>query len=95
MQVDLLGTSFSIQTDEEPEYVQKLLRFLEEKITETSQSVQTSDPLKIAIISAMMIADELFQSRNEQFDQGASRFSDIAQELIKQIDSRLIPEDTV
>ena len=94
MQVDLLGTSFSIQTDEEPEYVQRLLRFLEEKITETSQSVQTSDPLKIAIISAMMIADELFQSRNEQIEPGSSSFSDIAQELITQIDLRLSPEDT-
>lgn len=94
MQVDLLGTSFSIQTDEEPEYVQRLLRFLEEKITETSQSVQTSDPLKIAIISAMMIADELFQSRNEHIEPGASSFSAIAQELITQIDLRLSPEDT-
>ncbi|AFG36904.1 cell division protein ZapA [Spirochaeta africana] len=90
MQVDLLGTTFSIHTDEDPDYVRDLLRYVEEKVHETHRSVQTQDPLKVAIISSLMIADELFQLRRGEAPGGDDhRISAITQELIQQIDQRL------
>ncbi|MFW5801151.1 MAG: cell division protein ZapA [Spirochaeta sp.] len=91
--MDLLGTTFSIHTDEDPDYVRDLLSFVEEKVKETHRTVQTQDPLKVAIISALMIADELFQHRRQGSSPADnSEFSTIAQELIQQIDLRLTPE---
>ncbi|GAB6090309.1 cell division protein ZapA [Spirochaeta dissipatitropha] len=100
MQIDLLGTSFSIATDEEPEYVEKLLRFLEDKIADTGRNVRTDDPLKISIITALMVADELFQLQSQLgTDHARSSTSknpehqidiqQITQDLIRQLDLRL------
>lgn len=100
MQIDLLGTSFSIATDEEPEYVEKLLRFLEHKIADTGKNVRTDDPLKISIITALMVADELFQlqaqlkaepahSDNSKNSEQQSDIQQITLDLIRQLDLRL------
>ncbi len=90
MQVHLLGSTFFIQTDEDPKYVQTLLSYVEKKVNETSRMVETSDPLKISIISSMMIADELFQAR--QNGNAENKISQITLDLIEQLDRRLHSE---
>ena len=52
--------------------------------------VETSDPLKISIISSMMIADELFQAR--QNGNAENKISQITLDLIEQLDRRLHSE---
>ncbi|THB66999.1 MAG: cell division protein ZapA [Spirochaetaceae bacterium] len=90
VQVHLLGSTFFIQTDEDPKYVQTLLSYVEKKVNETSRMVETSDPLKISIISSMMIADELFQAR--QNGNAENKISQITLDLIEQLDRRLHSE---
>ena len=59
LKVDLLGTSFTIQANEETEYLEKLLGYYK-RITDDVQKIDTvKTPLQISILSGIMLCDEL------------------------------------
>ncbi len=63
MKVDLLGTSFTLQSDESPEYLDKVVAFYSQKLEEIRSSVETEDPVKLGILAGILVADELFKTR--------------------------------
>lgn len=70
LQVDLLGTSFSIQAQEDDEYLSKLLGYYK-KIVE-SMAVPFKDgagglnhPLQVAIMSGISLCDELYKEKEK------------------------------
>lgn len=60
----MLGSSFSIRTDEDPRYLQQLVSFVEEKVRLVETNMGSREPLRSAILSSILIADELFQERS-------------------------------
>lgn len=88
--IHVLGTSFAIQTDESPEYVQKLVRHLTSKIETLQKSLDTKDSLRIVIIAAVLIADELFKEREKRprptRDNG---LEDMAENIMAKLDKAL------
>lgn len=70
IRIDLLGTSFTIQSDEDPAYLRNLVGYYRDKLTEVRQSVSTNDDLKIAILGALTVVDELFKERHRHGDSG-------------------------
>ena len=62
--INLLGTRFSIQTDETPEYIQQLLEKLDDRFTRLERSTGLKDPLKLAILTGLFLEDEIRKSRN-------------------------------
>jgi cell division protein ZapA (FtsZ GTPase activity inhibitor) len=96
MRIELLGTSFTLQSDEDPDYVTDLVDFFKSKIEETRSGVSTRDPLKLAILSALLVTDELFKERSgnaQQSEQDKAEVHRIASELIAQLDET-IPGET-
>ncbi len=65
MKIELLGTSFSIQTDEDPQYVQDLVDYFRTKVQDVQTRLTSGDPLKIAIVAGVLTADELFRLREQ------------------------------
>lgn len=63
MRIELLGTAFTIQTDEDPQYVQDLVDYYRTKVQEVQGRIPSSDALKIAIVAGVLTADELFRAR--------------------------------
>lgn len=63
MRIELLGTSFQIQSDESPEYVARILDHYHQRVEQIEGSVATGDPLKKAILAALLVTDELFRER--------------------------------
>ena len=92
LHIQLLGTSFSIQTDEKPEYLQSLLSYLEKKIAETERALPTRDPLRIAILTGLFLVDELFRERDgtrDEFSDEEAETARIASRIIEQLDHTL------
>ncbi|HUX13476.1 MAG TPA: cell division protein ZapA [Spirochaetia bacterium] len=92
MRIELLGTSFTLQSDEDPEYLADLLDFYRTKIEEISRSVSTRDSLKLAILSALLVTDELFKERRHSQETAASTGEElgrITEELIAKIDAAM------
>lgn len=97
MKIDLLGTSFTIQTDEDPQYVQDLVDYLHTKVQEIQRRVPGADELKVAILAGVLIADELFRARDggdtPPRDQAATAASEIAERLINTLDRSLVESE--
>ena len=97
LQINILGTSFTIKADEDSEYLNKLLRYYK-GVTDTIEKKQTlTDPLQIAIMAGIMMCDQVYQDKktkvkiqnayeNNTADSEADR---ITRELIDKIDKVL------
>ncbi|TVQ96178.1 MAG: cell division protein ZapA [Spirochaetaceae bacterium] len=86
MKIELLGTSFSIQTDEDPRHLQDIVDYLKTKIQEIRSSVSTSDELKVSILAALLVTDELFKER------AATKHNGIEAEQVQKITQRILRE---
>ena len=88
MQIDLLGTSFTVRTDEDPEYFREVVEHFRAKVHEIERSVSTTDPLKIAILAGILASDDFIKlnGKNRRDDSEARRITDT---LIDQLDDAL------
>ncbi|SIQ88793.1 Cell division protein ZapA, inhibits GTPase activity of FtsZ [Alkalispirochaeta americana] len=92
MRIDLLGTSFQIQSDEEPEYLEEILSYYRDRLQEIEETVATRDPLKKSILAALVVTDELFRSRSEgASSEDVGEIEEIAHRLLQSIDE-ILPE---
>ena len=65
LRIEVLGTSVFIAVEEDPEYLDDLLRFYRSKINAVQKSSGLRDPLKIAILAGFILCDELQKKRDE------------------------------
>ena len=63
LKIEMLGTSFTIQANEDNEYLEKLLGYYK-RITEDVNKIDSiKNPLQTAILSGIMIRDELYKEK--------------------------------
>ena len=76
LKVDLLGTSFTIQANEETEYLEKLLGYYK-RITDDVQKIDTvKTPLQISILSGIMLCDALYKEKTNKLSSELNSQSD-------------------
>jgi cell division protein ZapA len=71
---------YPIRSTVEPAYVAELAAYVDEKMRLASRETPGSDTLKVAVLAALNIADEVFRARDEQrvgHDQLASRAGEL------------------
>lgn len=68
VKVNIYGLEYSIKVDDDMEYVQSVANYVNEIMLEIDKSMSSKTPLKIAILTALNIADELFKKRKEVED---------------------------
>lgn len=93
VQIQILGANFTIQADEDPEYLARLVDYVTDKVREIESTVSTKDPLRIAILSNILLADELFKEQARLDETLSPSESDeaerITRNLIRSIDESL------
>ena len=68
IEVQILGQSYAIKTDEEDVYIKSLARYVDEKLKEIYSVAPNISQTKATVMAAFGIADELFKLRMEQED---------------------------
>jgi cell division protein ZapA len=63
--VEINGQRYPIRSTLEPEYVARLALFVDEKMRAAADSTPTGDSLRLAVLAALNIADELFRCREQ------------------------------
>lgn len=63
--VDIAGQRYAIRTDLDPQYVGEVATYVDEKIAMTERELSTSDALRVTVIAALNLADEIFRVRDE------------------------------
>lgn len=66
IRVEIFGQSYNVRGEEERAYLEELARFVDAKMRQISESTATSDSLKVAILAALNIADELFKLERKE-----------------------------
>ena len=66
VRVQIYDQSYLIGGDLEEAYVQKLAGYVDNKMRDVAEATHTVDSLKVAVLSALAIADELHSLRNER-----------------------------
>ena len=64
-EVTICRQTFQIRSGDDPQYIQDLARHVDERMVELTQRTPTVDTLKIAILAALNIADDLMSARKE------------------------------
>jgi cell division protein ZapA len=91
LRIDVLGTSFVIQSDESPEHLARLSSYVKAKIEEVKSRYSFADPLTVALLAALNIADEMFKSRDGRDPAGPTEeITSVAERLISRIDDQLL-----
>ncbi len=85
VRIHLLGTSFTIKTNEDPEYVYQLVQRVEKRFEQIRRSMGVSDPLRTAIISSIITTDEL-QKLQQQSVEAESVTTDLIELIDRTID---------
>jgi cell division protein ZapA len=65
VKVEIFGQSYTLSGDLDEAYVQKLARYVDEKMRAVGEATQTVDSVRVAVLAAMAIADELHSRQQE------------------------------
>jgi cell division protein ZapA len=64
--VKIFGHEYRIRSDEDEQTVQRIARYVDEKMQEMARRAQTPDPLGVAVLAALNIAGEYFPMREQR-----------------------------
>ncbi|HKZ78518.1 MAG TPA: cell division protein ZapA [Pyrinomonadaceae bacterium] len=91
IRVEIYNQTYNIRSDGDTEYIIQLAEFVDSRMREISSGTLTVDSLKVAILAALHVADELHRLKHvhEQADaQLASRSAECAEMLDKLLKAR-------
>lgn len=65
VKVEIYDQPYTISGDLEPEYVTELARIVDDRMREIARATGTVDSVRVAVLAALAIADDLESSRKE------------------------------
>ena len=63
--VVIYNQTYSLRSEHDPEYIHELAEYVDKRMNEIARATMTVDSLRVAILAALQIADELYQSRKD------------------------------
>jgi cell division protein ZapA len=66
VKVEIYGQSYTLGGDLDDTYVQKLARYVDEKMSAVAAATHAVDSVRVAVLAAMAIADELHTLQQEK-----------------------------
>src|SRR5262245_29121164 len=87
--IQIQGQQYPIRTSLEPDYVLQLAMFVEEKMRAAAESTPSGDSLRLAVLAALNIADELFRCRDAT-DERNGQLAERTEELERLLDRVLM-----
>lgn len=61
--VEINGLQYAIRSELDPQYIGELATFLDDRMRQAAQELGTVDPLKISVVAALNLVDDLFRAR--------------------------------
>lgn len=61
--VEIHGQEYTIRADRDPEYIRTIANFVDDRMRDVARGAGQVTSLRVAILCALNIADELFQER--------------------------------
>jgi cell division protein ZapA len=61
--VDICGSRYAIRSELDAQYIAELAAFVDEKMRLAARELASSDPTRVAVVTALNLADELYRAR--------------------------------
>ena len=87
--VEIHGQRYPIRSSLDPEYVGRLAAYVNDKMRAAADTTPTGDSLRLAVLAALNIADELFRCRESNRARDGS-LAERAEELERLVDRVLL-----
>ncbi len=100
--IEILGQSFTIKTDDSPEYIQSLVDDLKQRYARISARMNVADPLRVAILAGLFLLDDVKKMQNQPLSAQSGRTAAAAlpserapnansdeEQILAQLDKRL------
>ncbi|MFZ5518399.1 MAG: cell division protein ZapA [Candidatus Zhuqueibacterota bacterium] len=65
LKVNIYGTDYPIKGNTDIEYIKKVAQYVDKKMREVNKNISIDSSLKVSILAALNITDELFREREE------------------------------
>ena len=89
--VEIFGLTYTVRAGAEPGYVEQLAAYVDQQMREVSRASGAVDSVRIAVLAALNLADELFRLR-DQTDQDGTVARSSAERQAKDRATRLARE---
>jgi cell division protein ZapA len=86
--ITIQGQRYPIRSSLDPEYVVRLAALVDEKMCAASESTPSADSLRLAVLAALNIADELLRCR-DAIDARDGQLAERTEELERMLDRLL------
>ena len=95
VETEILGRSFTIQSEDDEEHIRRVIDFLQNHIKEIKEHYPLADPLKISILASLNLADEIIKMShdnrtNKLAEDEIEEVNRIAAALIDKLESSLV-----
>lgn len=90
VKVTIFGHQYTVRGEADAEYIQRLAGYVDEQMRVVSQRLTTTTPSKIAVLAALNIAHQLFQSERFRLE-GEAEVERRALVLLESIEQHLDP----
>ncbi len=64
--VEIYGATYNVRGEGDPAYLAELARFVDARMREVATQMSSADPMKIAILAALNIADDFYRFKKRQ-----------------------------
>lgn len=88
--IRIQGQEYSVRSDADPAYVRRVAAYVDERMREVGQQSNQVSTVRVAILTALNIADELFRER-EKSGEGVVRLQERARELASRLEPFVRP----
>ncbi len=86
--INILGIELTVMSEDEPEYVEKVAKYVEEKIKNTMSSAAVSDTSILSVLTALNITDE-FLKKEKEYKERIMYLETKIEELIRMIETKV------
>jgi cell division protein ZapA len=66
VKIEIYDQSYNVSAEQDEAYLKELARFVDGRMRAVADATRTVDSLKVAVLAALNIADELFSLRERQ-----------------------------
>jgi cell division protein ZapA len=88
MKIDIYDQTYHIAGDLQPEYVEELAAYVDGKMREIARSTGTVDSVRVAVLAALAIADELHTLKQGR-DENREELRERAERCLKLVERAL------
>ena len=92
--VEVFGQRLGLRAEGDAARLQELARFVDTRMREVADRTSSVDTVKIALLAALNIADELFEERDSDQDVRHRKLEEQAQRLVLKLEEVLEPGES-